>query len=87
MGIGTSILMGVAGTLLRFQAAAQIAGFKAHASGVVLMIAGAVGVVASLVFWNTWGGFGWRNRARSGDTVFIDRVTVFPRPTQLRKET
>jgi hypothetical protein len=45
--------------------------------GVVLMVVGALGVLLSLVFWNSWGGFGsgartgtgggwWRKTSRKG---------------------
>jgi hypothetical protein len=30
--------------------------------GVILMIVGGIGIIASLVFWNSWGGFAGRRR-------------------------
>ena len=77
MGLGSSIFIGAAGAVLRFQAAAQAVGFKVHAIGVIFMIGGIIGVVTSVMNWNTWGGFHRAKPYGSGDTVLIDRVT-FP---------
>ena len=34
------------------------------------MVVGALGLLISLIFWSSWGGFGGRDR---GDDVIIDR--------------
>lgn len=44
----TSIVIGALGAMARFQAAAEVAGFKMHALGVVLMLCAAIGVLVSL---------------------------------------
>jgi hypothetical protein len=44
----TSLLLGVLGAMARFQAAAEVAGFKMHAVGVSLMVFAVVGVLVSL---------------------------------------
>ena len=44
----TSILIGALGAMARFQAAAEVAGFKMHALGVSLMVCAAIGVVVAL---------------------------------------
>jgi hypothetical protein len=36
----------------------QTNGLNLHAVGVILMIVGALGLVLSLIFWSSWGGFG-----------------------------
>ena len=46
MTVATSILAGVLGVILRFQFAAEAAGFKVHAIGVTLMVASVVGFSA-----------------------------------------
>jgi hypothetical protein len=58
MGIGTSLVLIAAGAILRFAVSVTTTGFNLHTIGVILMIIGAVGLVISLFFWNSWGGFG-----------------------------
>ena len=43
-----SVLIGALGFMARFQAAAEVAGFKMHALGVTLMLCAVIGVLASL---------------------------------------
>jgi hypothetical protein len=42
---------------------AEVSGLDINAVGVILMIVGALGLVVSLVFWSSWGGFGGREAA------------------------
>ena len=58
MGLGTSIVLIAAGAILRFAVTVTTTGFNLHTIGVILMIVGAVGLVLSLIFWSSWGGFG-----------------------------
>ena len=58
MGLGTSIVLIAAGAILRFAVTVTTTGFNLHTIGVILMIVGAVGLVLSLFFWSSWGGFG-----------------------------
>jgi hypothetical protein len=58
MGLGTSIVLIAVGAILRFAVTVTTTGFNLHTIGVILMIVGAVGLVLSLTFWGTWGGFG-----------------------------
>lgn len=57
MGIGTSIFLIAAGAILNYAVDVQTRGVNLHTVGVILMIVGAIGVVLSLVFWSSWGGF------------------------------
>jgi hypothetical protein len=44
--------------------------------GVILMIVGILGLLLSLTFWSTWGGFGgWRRETvyREGGDPYYDR--------------
>jgi hypothetical protein len=69
MGIGTSVLLFAIGAVLDFGiSVSDTHGFNIHTIGVILMIVGAVGVLLSLVFWSSWGGFGSRRR-----DVVVDR--------------
>ena len=43
-----SILIGALGAVARFEAVAEVAGFKMHALGVTLMIVAAIGLATSL---------------------------------------
>ncbi|HEX4822348.1 MAG TPA: DUF6458 family protein [Acidimicrobiales bacterium] len=61
MGLGTSIFLIAAGAILNFAVNWQVRNVDLHAIGVILMIVGAIGLVFSLIFWNSWGGFGRRD--------------------------
>ncbi|HEX4033665.1 MAG TPA: hypothetical protein VHX66_04410 [Solirubrobacteraceae bacterium] len=58
MGLGTSIVLIAVGAILRFAVTVTTTGFNIHTIGVILMIVGAVGLVLSVMFWSSWGGFG-----------------------------
>ena len=60
MGLGTSLVLIAIGAILDFAVSVNTPGFNVHTVGVVLMVVGALGVLLSLVFWNSWGGFGSR---------------------------
>lgn len=64
MGIGTSLVFIAVGAILRFATTVTTTGFNIHVIGIILMIVGAIGLVLSLVFWGSWGGFGGSNRRR-----------------------
>jgi len=74
MGISLSILMIAVGAILTWAISATVSGVDINAVGVILMVVGAIGLVVSLVFWSSWGGFGTRDAAASGPqtTVFKD---------------
>lgn len=62
MGVGTSLVLIAVGAIMRFAVTVTATGFNIHTIGVILMIVGAVGFVLSLIFWNSWGGFGGSSR-------------------------
>ena len=66
MGIGTSIFLIAVGAILKYAVTVQTEGFNLNTIGVILMVVGAIGLLVSLLFWNTWGGF------RSRRTVVED---------------
>jgi hypothetical protein len=68
MGIGTSIFLIAVGAILDFAVKVNTPGFNLNTIGVILMIVGAIGVLLSLVFWSSWGGFGGRDVAVAGGT-------------------
>jgi hypothetical protein len=56
MGIAISILIGAVGAILRYAmtAPADQHGFNIHTAGLILMIAGGVGLVLSMLFWSSF---------------------------------
>jgi hypothetical protein len=50
---------------------AEVSGIDVQVAGIILVIIGAIGLVASLIFWSSWGGFGSRNGGQ--DTTVIER--------------
>ena len=67
MGISVSLLLIAAGAILKWAVTATTSGINLDTVGVVLMVVGAAGLVLSLFFWSSWGGFG--ARARTSETV------------------
>jgi hypothetical protein len=57
MGISVSLLLVATGAILKFAVTATTSGIDLNTVGVVLMIVGAVGLLLSLIFWSSWGGF------------------------------
>ena len=58
MGIVFSLIIAAAGAILRFAVTASTSGINLNTVGVILMVIGGVGLLLSLVFWSSWGGFG-----------------------------
>lgn len=83
MGVGTSIVLIAVGAILDFAVKVQTTGFNLNMIGLILMIVGAVGLLLSLVFWSSWGGFGggsYRRERRvvntgAGDSYVEERGT------------
>lgn len=69
MGIGVSLILIAAGAILTWAVDATVSGVNIHAVGVILLVVGIVGLVLSLVFWSSWGGFGGPAARRRVTTV------------------
>jgi hypothetical protein len=67
MGFGTSLFLLAVGAILAFAVEVDVQGFNLDAVGVILMIVGALGLIASIIYWNSWGGFGRRRRVVEED--------------------
>ena len=67
MGISVSILLIAAGAILAFAVNSTTSGLDLNAIGWILLIVGAAGVLLSLTFWSTWGGFGRGERVVHDD--------------------
>jgi sulfite exporter TauE/SafE len=61
MGLGTSIFLIAVGAILDFAVTWHTRGVDLKTVGAILMVIGAIGLVLSLIFWNSWGGFGNRD--------------------------
>jgi len=60
MGISLSIFFIAIGAILTWAVSAEVSGIDVTAVGVILLIVGIIGFIASLIFWSSWGGFGSR---------------------------
>jgi hypothetical protein len=60
MGIGVSIFLIAVGAVLAFAVSAEVSGLDIQVVGWILLAVGAVGVLLSLLFWSSWGGWGRR---------------------------
>ena len=70
MGIGVSLVLIAAGAILAFAVHASSGTFNVHTIGIILLVVGAIGLVISMIFWSSWGGFG---RDRETNTTVIER--------------
>ncbi|MDX6628191.1 MAG: hypothetical protein QOH00_437 [Gaiellales bacterium] len=76
MGISASLVLIAAGAILKWAVTATTSGINLDTVGVVLMIVGAVGLVLSLIFWSSWGGFGGARTAGTNTTVIREDTTT-----------
>ena len=71
MGISLSILLIAVGAILAWAVNAEVAGIDIQVAGVILVVVGVIGLIASLIFWSSWGGFG--NRDAGQNTTVVER--------------
>jgi hypothetical protein len=60
MGMSVSILLIAAGAILKWAVTASTSGINLQTVGMILFVVGIVGLVASMMFWSSWGGFAGR---------------------------
>ena len=77
MGISVSLLLIAVGAILTWGVTAEAEGLDVNAIGVILMIVGILGLVLSLIFWSSWGGF--RRRATYVEGGPVHRTAAPPR--------
>ena len=73
MSLGASIFLLVVGAILRFAITADTEGFNIHTVGIILIAAGALGVVLSLLFWSSFSPYRRGTSVVDGDTVVEER--------------
>ena len=76
MGVTLSLLLIAVGAVLRFAVTADVSGWDLQTTGVILMIVGGVGLLVSLIFWSSWGGFS--SRSRRTEVVTDDPAATQP---------
>jgi hypothetical protein len=69
MGIGVSLILIAVGAIITFAVHVSSSGFNLHTIGIILLVVGCIGVLLSLIFWSSWGGFGGARR----ETVVDER--------------
>ena len=83
MGISVSILLIAVGAILTWGVTADAEGLDVNNIGVILLIVGLLGLVLSLLFWSSWGGFHRRTAYVEGGAV---RPAAAPRRTTVVEE-
>jgi hypothetical protein len=63
MGLGASLILIAVGAILWWAVDVDTKGVDLPMVGTILFVIGAVGLLLSLLFWSTWGGFGGRRSA------------------------
>ena len=74
MGISVSLVLIAVGAVLTWAVTTTVSGIDINTVGVILMIVGAAGLVLSMIFWSSWGGFAARR-----DTTTVGREDALPR--------
>ncbi len=69
MGISVSLILIAVGAILTWAVTASVSGVDLTTVGVILMIIGGIGLILSLLFWSTWGGF---HTTRTDTTIVRD---------------
>ena len=72
MGIGISIFLIAVGAVLAWAVEVQAQGIDLNTVGVILMIVGLIGLVASMPFWSPWAPYGRGEREVVRDREVID---------------
>jgi len=70
MGIGVSLILIAVGAILTWAVTATVSGVDVNTVGVILMVVGALGLLLSLMFWSSWGGFGGAGTRRR--TTYVE---------------
>lgn len=73
MGISLSILLIAVGAILAWAVNAEAAGIDIQVAGIILVVVGVIGLITSLIFWSSWGGFGNRDASGGQNTTVVDR--------------
>ena len=86
MGISVSILLVAVGAILTWGVTADAEGLDVNAIGVILMIVGILGLVISMLFWSSWGGFRRHTAYVEGGPVRTTTAAAPRRTTVVEEE-
>jgi hypothetical protein len=78
MGVAVSLILIAAGAILTWAVNAEVEGLDVTAVGVILLVVGLLGLVLSLIFWSSWGGFHRR-------TAYVEGAPVRRAATERRR--
>jgi Domain of unknown function (DUF6458) len=79
MSIGASIFLLVVGAILTFAVSVSTEGFNINTVGIILMIAGVIGLLLSLLFWSSFSPYRRRPTAYPEERVVEERrPTAYP---------
>jgi hypothetical protein len=70
MGLGVSIFLIAVGAILTWAVNTSVSGLELNTIGVILMVVGILGLVLSMIFWSSWGGFA--NGGSRRRTTYVD---------------
>jgi hypothetical protein len=73
VSLGASIFLLVVGAVLTFAVDVSASGFNLNTVGVILMVAGALGLVLSLLFWSSFSPYRRGASVMGEDTVVEER--------------
>jgi Domain of unknown function (DUF6458) len=73
VGIGFSIFLFVIGAILTFAVEVEASGFNLNTVGIILMVGGLLGLVASVLFWSSFSPWSRRRTLAGGDRVVGER--------------
>jgi hypothetical protein len=74
MGIGVSLILIAIGAILTFAVNATVSGVEITTVGWILMAVGLAGLLLSLMFWSSWGGFGGAGPGARRRTTTVDEA-------------
>jgi len=69
MGLGIGLFLIAVGAVLTCAVHVNSTSFDLNTIGVILMVVGALGIVLSMIFWSSWGGF---HRRDVVDREYVD---------------
>jgi Domain of unknown function (DUF6458) len=69
------MLLIAVGAVLAWAVNAEVSGIDVQVAGVIYGVVGVIGLVASLIFWSSWGGFGICDAASADgpNTTIVER--------------
>jgi predicted membrane channel-forming protein YqfA (hemolysin III family) len=73
MSIGASIFLLVVGAILTFAVNVTTSGFNINTVGIILMVAGVVGLLLSLLFWSSFSPYRRRTAVYPEERVVEER--------------